>query len=334
MPLPSAALSSLLLVAGLCPPIQKKWDPLFDYTHLQPANETLWEPLGQAQVQLEQALELAEQTEGAPIRPLACELKAGESGMIWDLQLFVEGENAQPKRVNLQISTAEPKVLQRTPLLSLAESEKQAWAVLAKAQTPAAVAIQLCKDRSAGEKVEAMIREPRVRKLEFVPEPQAPIWKCELLGNDWKNDLIRRYSFHVNAAKPVVKQKLMLDRFAGEPLRASKPTELENGMYLFDFTIGDGAEVTAESKVKVHYRLFLLDNIKLHDTWETKRPETFVISGAPLKGMSAGMVGMKVGGKRKLAIPYELAFGEAGNELAPPRAMVVCDVAIEALLNP
>lgn len=332
MPSPSAVWSSLLLVAGFCP-VQKQWDPLFDYTHLQPANETYWEPLIQAQVQLEQALELAEQTEGAPVRPLSCELKAGESGTIWDLQLFVAEEKSPPRRVNLQVSTAELKVLHRTPLLSLAESEKEAWGVLAKAQTPATVAIQLSKDRSAGEKVEPVIREPRVRKLEFVPEPLAPIWKCDLLGNDWKNDMIRRYSFHVNAAKPVVKQKLMLDRFAGEPLRAGKPTELENGMYLFDFTIGEGPEVTADSKVKVHYRLFLLDNTKLHDTWESKRPETFVISSAPLEGMTTGMVGMRVGGKRKIAMPYELAFGEAGNELAPPRAMVVCDVAIDALLQ-
>src|SRR6185503_277759 len=126
----------------------------------------------------------------------------------------------------------------------------------------------------------------------FVAEPQAPIWKCELLGNDWKNDLIRRYMFHVNGSKPAIKQKLLLDRFAGEPLRAGKPTELDNGMFLFDLTVGEGPEVTADSKVKAHYRLFLLDNIKLHDTWDTKRPETFVISSAPLKGMTTGMVGM------------------------------------------
>ena len=333
MSLPSAVWSPLLLVAGLCPPVQKKWDPLFDYTHLQPSNETYWEPLGQAQVQMEQALELAEQTEGVPVRPLRCELEVGENGTLWELQLFVGDEKSPPKRVDLQISAAEPRVLHRLELLSLAESEKQIWSVLAKAQVQATIAIQLSKDHSAGEKVEPLIREPRVRKLEFVPEPLAPIWKCEVLGNESKNDLIRRFLFHVSATKPAVKQKLMCDRFAGEPLRAGKPTELDNGMFLFDLTVGEGPEVTADSKVKVHYRLFLLDNIKLHDTWDSKRPETFVISSAPLKGMSTGMVGMRVGGKRKLAIPYELAFGEAGNELAPPRAMVVCDVSIQALVH-
>jgi len=131
----------------------------------------------------------------------------------------------------------------------------------------------------------------------------------------------------------MVKHKIMLDRFAGEPLRGGKPTELDNGMFLYDFTSGDGEVVTADSKVKVNYRLFLLDSTKLHDTWEHHRPETFVISKAPLKGMSEGMVGMRVGGKRKIAMPYELAFGESGNELAPPKAMIVCDVAIDALID-
>src|SRR6185503_6280852 len=185
----SAVWSALLLVAGLCPPAQKKWDPLFDYTHLQPSDDAYWEPLGQAQVQMEQALELAEQTEGAPVRPLRCVLEAGENGTVWDLQLFVGDVKSEPKRVDLQVSAAEPKVLHRVELLSMAETEKQIWSVLSKTPTTATSAIELSKGRSAGQKIEPLIREPRVRKLEFVAGPQAPIWKCELLGNDWKNDL-------------------------------------------------------------------------------------------------------------------------------------------------
>ena len=42
------------------------------------------------------------------------------------------------------------------------------------------------------------------------------------------------------------------------------------------------------------------------------------------------MVGMRVGGRRKIAMPYTMGFGEAGNELAPPKAMVVCDVVVES----
>ena len=329
----SSVLLSLALVTGLGLSAQGKWDPFFDYTTLPPSNETYWEPLGQAEVQMEKALEVAAEAEGATVRPLKAELRTGPEGPAWNLELFVGGDTSAPKRVNMQVSTKEPKVLKRLELLALADDEKEAWKVLAKSQVPAAIAIQLCKDKSAGEKVEPMIREPRLRKLQFIPEPDAPIWRCELMGDDWKKEQIRRYKFSVNAAKPMVKHKIMLDRFAGEPLRGGKHTELDNGMFLYDFTSGDGEVVTADSKVKVNYRLFLLDSTKLHDTWEHHRPETFVISKAPLKGMSEGMVGMRVGGKRKIAMPYELAFGESGNELAPPKAMIVCDVAIDALID-
>jgi len=332
MPSASAVWSSVLLVAGLCLPGQKKWRPLFDYTTLQPSNETFWEPLLQAQVQMEDALALAAETEGAPIHALSAELKVSGGDAAWQLEVFVGGEGS-PKRVDLQVSTSEPKVLRRLELLALTEDDKSVWKLMAKSEVPAEVAIQLCKDHPGGDKPEPVIREPRVRKLEFVPEAGAPVWDCELMGNDWMKEQIRRYTFLVSSRRPAITRRIMLDRFAGEPLRSGKPTELPNGMFLYDFTVGEGKEVTADSKVKVNYRLFLLDNTKLHDTWDSKRPETFVVSSAPLKGMSEGMVGMRVGGKRKIAMPYDKAFGEAGNEVAPPKAMVVCDVAIVSLTS-
>jgi peptidylprolyl isomerase len=49
--------------------------------------------------------------------------------------------------------------------------------------------------------------------------------------------------------------------------------------------------------------------------------------------MTEGMVGMRVGGKRKIAMPYNLAFGEQGNDVAPPKAMVVCDISVEELVG-
>jgi len=335
MPSPSAAWSALVLATGVLFPAQSrnKWNSRFDYTNLPHSNEAFWEPLAKAQVPMEQALELVAESEAATIRPLSVELKPAQEGAYWDLQVFAGGEEGAPRRVNLRVSAAEPKVLHRLELLALAEDEKAAWKVLAKAQVSAAVAIQLCKDRSAGDKLEPTFRDPRMRTLRFVPEPSAPVWEAELMGNEWRKDAIRRMWFSLNAAKPMVKRKFMLDRFSGEPLRNNQPTELGNGVYLHDFSVGDGPQVTSTSKVTCHYQLFLLDNTKLHDTWKTNLPETFPVSSAPLKGMSEGLVGMRVGGKRKIAMPYALAFGEAGNEIAPPRAMVVCDVVVRAIVD-
>jgi len=331
MPSASAVLSSVILVTGLCLPGQGKWKLLYDYTNLPPSNETFWEPLLRSQVQMEDALALAAQTEGAPVYPLSAELRPDADGAAWDLQLFVAAERAAPKRVNLQVSTAEPKVLRRLELLSLTEEDKRIWPLLAKTHVEASAAIEICKDHSKGNRPQPVIRDPRLRTLAFVPEPEAPVWDCELMGDDWKKEQIRRYQFHINAQKPGVRRRILLDRFAGEPLRNGIPTELPNGIFLYDFLVGEGPELTADSKVKVNYRLFLLDSTKLHDTWDTKRPETFELSAAPLKGMSEGMLGMHVGGRRKIVMPYQLAFGEAGNELAPPKAMIVCDVGVIGL---
>jgi peptidylprolyl isomerase len=320
------------LLLALFPAAQGPWKPLYDYTRLPPSNEEFWAPLGAAQVQMEDALELAAQTEGAEVRPLKASLKPGEAGATWDLELFVgDGKDGKPQRVNLSVSVAEPKVVRRLELLEPTKEEVLAWNVMTKTQVPAAVAIQLCKGRTKGGKPEPAVDDPRMRLLEFVAVETAPIWNCELMGIE--KEIVRRVEFLINAEKPVVRRRLLLDRFAGEPLRSAQPIALENGMYVHDFIVGDGAVVAADSKVQVNYRLFLLDNTKLHDTWKSKRPETFLVSQAPLKGMTEGLIGMRVGGKRKLAMPYALAFGEAGNEIAPPKAMVVCDVFVEQLLD-
>jgi peptidylprolyl isomerase len=128
----------------------------------------------------------------------------------------------------------------------------------------------------------------------------------------------------------MIKRFVMMDRFPGEPIRnKGKALAREDGLHVYDFIVGDGQELARDTKIKVNYRLFLLDGQKIHDTWQTKLPESFRVDAAPLRGMTEGMVGMRVGGKRKIAMPAAQAFGAKGNELAPPDAMIICDVAIE-----
>lgn len=329
----SLVTSALVLVAGFSLPGQeRKWKPLFDYTNLPPTNEELWKPLLAAEVQLVRALEVARETEGAAVRPLRAQLEAGAEGAEWKLELFV-GDGEKPKRVNLRVSAAEPKVLRRLELRTLAADEVELWKLMSEAGMSAENANDMAVKSSAGDKETPAVNDPRVRTLAFNIEDGKPVWDIELMGTDVKRELPRRYHILVDSNRPIAKQKILLDRFVGEPLRRDVPVELENGMLVFDFTAGDGQVVTPESKVKVNYRLFLLDSTKIHDTWKSRLPETFVVSEAPLKGMTEGMAGMRVGGKRKIAIPYPLAFGEAGNALAPPKAMVVCDISVDELVS-
>ncbi|MFZ6770135.1 FKBP-type peptidyl-prolyl cis-trans isomerase [Undibacterium sp. Di26W] len=102
-----------------------------------------------------------------------------------------------------------------------------------------------------------------------------------------------------------------------------------------DLVVGKGLEATAGRSVAVHYTGWLHDPFakqergRLFDSSKDRGPLTFILgTGRVIKGWDQGVAGMKVGGKRTLIIPAELAYGAkgAGNGLIPPNAQLVFDV--------
>jgi FKBP-type peptidyl-prolyl cis-trans isomerase len=96
-----------------------------------------------------------------------------------------------------------------------------------------------------------------------------------------------------------------------------------------DIVVGKGAEAKADSAVKVHYTGRLLSTGAVFDSSVEKgEPFEFTLGeGQVIKGWDQGVVGMKVGGKRKLTIPHKLAYGEEGHPPSiPARAALVFDV--------
>ncbi len=86
-----------------------------------------------------------------------------------------------------------------------------------------------------------------------------------------------------------------------------------------DLALGTGDEAKDGDKVKVHYTGRLLKTNFMFDTsiGPGKKPFEFQIGkGGVIKGWDLGVVGMKVGGKRKLTIPSKLGYGEKGS---PPK---------------
>ncbi|MCO4746099.1 MAG: FKBP-type peptidyl-prolyl cis-trans isomerase [Proteobacteria bacterium] len=95
-----------------------------------------------------------------------------------------------------------------------------------------------------------------------------------------------------------------------------------------DLVVGHGDEATRSTKVRVHYTGWLTDGTKFDSSVDRGQPFGFQLgTGMVIAGWDQGVLGMKVGGKRKLTIPSHLAYGEGGYPgLIPPNSTLVFEV--------
>lgn len=88
------------------------------------------------------------------------------------------------------------------------------------------------------------------------------------------------------------------------------PTEL----VIEDITQGDGVEAKTGDTISAHYVGVAHSTGEEFDaSWTRGQPLSFRLGvGQVIKGWDDGIVGMKVGGRRKLTIPADLAYGDRG----------------------
>jgi FKBP-type peptidyl-prolyl cis-trans isomerase len=95
-----------------------------------------------------------------------------------------------------------------------------------------------------------------------------------------------------------------------------------------DIIVGEGKEATTGAKITVNYAGTLTDGTKFDSSFDRDEPFTFVFgAGQVISGWDEGLVGMRVGGRRKLTIPSDMAYGEAGaGDVIPPNATLIFEV--------
>src|SRR4051794_18958221 len=96
------------------------------------------------------------------------------------------------------------------------------------------------------------------------------------------------------------------------PSIGGEPKELLR-MSIIEIETGTGAPAVAGKRYKVHYTGWLRDGTKFDSSRDRTEPFSFVQGRRQvIAGWEAGFEGMKVGGKRRLMIPYQMAYGEKG----------------------
>ncbi|HTC49843.1 MAG TPA: FKBP-type peptidyl-prolyl cis-trans isomerase [Candidatus Aquilonibacter sp.] len=102
-----------------------------------------------------------------------------------------------------------------------------------------------------------------------------------------------------------------------------------SGLIYWDIRVGNAATAKEGSHVRVHYTGWLTNGKKFDSSVDAGKPFDFTIgNGEVIKGWEEGVAGMRVGGKRQLRIPPDLAYGAEGTPDGPipPNATLIFDV--------
>ncbi len=102
-------------------------------------------------------------------------------------------------------------------------------------------------------------------------------------------------------------------------------------VHFIDYLPGKGVEAKATDKLVINYTGWLADGRKFDDTYAKGQPFVFAPSERKIiSGFEAGVLGMKVGGRRRLIVPPAGGYGQQGKDPIPPNSLLVFDLELVA----
>jgi hypothetical protein len=144
----------------------------------------------------------------------------------------------------------------------------------------------------------------------------------------WEVEIYTASAHHrivVDGASGEVRSDEAVPRFPGRPVDGAW-TETASGLEFYDLVEGTGDKPKSTSTVEVHYSGWLVDGTKFDSSLDRGEPVQFPLNGV-IRGWTEGVGDMRVGGVRKLIIPYDLAYGPSGRPpTIPPKATLIFDV--------
>lgn len=119
---------------------------------------------------------------------------------------------------------------------------------------------------------------------------------------------------------------------ATPPAVTGAPVSMQGGLQYIDVTVGTGAVVQSTSTVSVQYTGWFQSSGKKFDSSYDHGGQPFSVQlgqGQVIPGWDEGLVGMKVGGTRRLIIPPALGYGAAGQPpTIPANSTLIFDVTL------
>jgi len=99
-----------------------------------------------------------------------------------------------------------------------------------------------------------------------------------------------------------------------------------------DLVVGVGASAASGDTLTVHYVGTLSNGTKFDSSYDRGQPFTFRLgAGAVIPGWDQGLVGMRVGGRRRLTIPPHLGYGSRANGPIPANSTLVFEVELVSI---
>ena len=117
-------------------------------------------------------------------------------------------------------------------------------------------------------------------------------------------------------------------------VNVSNTKSMTDTLVMEDIVVGQGDAVVAGDTITVHYTGWLTNGTKFDSSVDRGEPFTTKIGvGRVIQGWDEGMVGMKIGGKRKLTIPASMGYGDRAVSVIPANSTLIFEVELLRIMK-